>query len=234
METLPSITGLVVAPAGPVLISLYGTRLAKGSPSLMENLLGQLALLGLLAAVLAIVLVGEGAPFSSLGFRGLGLSTFVWGVGIAALFVFGFGPIIMRVPGWLGLPGFEEPLGHLRTLPPWYLILAVVVGGTVEEILYRGFAIAHLAGLVGSDWAAAAIVVVLAGIAHGPLWGWAPALTTVFSGAVLTGFYLWHRDIAANILAHVATDFVGIALPVLLAKVRTGRTGTGSDGVRDQ
>ena len=234
MEMLPSITGLAVALGGPVVISLYGTRPARGSPTLAENMLCQFALVGLLAAVLAVALAWEGAPLSSLGFRGIGLSTFVWGIGIAALFVFGFGPIIMRVPGWLSLPGFEEPLEHLRTLPPWNLILAVVVGGTVEEILYRGFAIAHLAGLVGSDWAAAAIVVALAGIAHGPLWGWAPALTTVFSGAVLTAFYLWHRDITANILAHVATDFVGIALPVLLAKGRTRRTGTGSDGVRDQ
>ncbi len=234
MEMLPSITGLVVALGGPALISFYGTRPAGGSPGLAENLLCQLALLGLLAAVLAIVLAWEGAPLSSLGFRGIGLSTLMWGVGIAVLFVIGLGPIIMRVPGWLGLPGFEAPLEGLRTQPLWYLILAVIVGGTVEEILYRGFALERLAGLAGSDWVAAVVVVVLSGIAHVPLWGWAPALTTMFSAAVLTVFYLWHRDIAANILAHVATDFVGIALPVLLARGRAGRIGTGSDGGRDR
>lgn len=234
MEMLPSIIGLVIALAGPPLISFYGTRLARGSLTLTTNLLCQLALLGLLAAVLVIVLVWEGAPLLSLGFRGVGLSTIMWGIGIAALFVFGFGPIIMRVPRWFGLSGFEKPLEGLRTLPLWYLILAIIVGGTVEEILYRGFAIEHLASLVGSYWAAAAVIVVLSGIAHVPLWGWAPALTTAFSGAVLTAFYLWHRDIAANIMAHVATDFVGITLPVLLAKGGAARIRTGSDGVRNQ
>ena len=93
----------------------------------------------------------------------------------------------------------------------------------MEEVLYRGFALDHLARLSGSDWMAAALVVAAFGLAHVPLWGWAPALTTAISGAALTLFYLWHRDLAANIAAHVATDFVGIVLPALAAKPRRRR-----------
>lgn len=45
---------------------------------------------------------------------------------------------------------------------------------------------------------------------------WTPGLTTMFFGAILAAFYLWYRDIVANILAHVVIDFVGIVLPTLL------------------
>ncbi len=171
-------------------------------------------------AIMLIVLVWEGAPLSSLGLRPVGLSTFAWAAGIAALFIFLLGPVILRIPEWLGRPGFDRPLADLQKLPVWYLLLAVLVGGSVEELLYRGFAIERLAHIIGSDWLAAVVVTAMFGLGHVPLWGWTPALTTMIPGAVLTIFYLWHRDITANILAHVATDFVGIVLPMLLAKKR--------------
>ena len=220
MEMLPSIAGLLIALGGPPLVAFYGTHGASRPESLATNLLCQAALLGLLMAIMLIVLVWERAPLSSLGLRPVGLSTFAWAAGIAALFIFLLGPVILRIPEWLGRPGFDRPLADLQKLPVWYLLLAVLVGGSVEELLYRGFAIERLAHIIGSDWLAAAAVIALFGLGHVPLWGWTPALTTMIPGAVLTIFYLWHRDITANILAHVATDFVGIVLPVLLAKKR--------------
>ncbi len=43
---------------------------------------------------------------------------------------------------------------------------------------------------------------------------WMPC---VVSGALGTAFYLWRRNLLANIIARVATDFIGIVLPSLLA-----------------
>ena len=220
MEMLPSIAGLLIALGGPPLVAFYGAHGASRPESLATNLLCQAALLGLLMAIMLIVLVWEGAPLSSLGLRPVDLTTFAWAAGIASLFVFLLGPIILRLPEWLGRPGFEKPLAGLQKLPVWYLLLAVFVGGSVEELLYRGFAIERLAHIIGSDWLAAVAVIALFGLGHVPLWGWTPALTMMIPGAILTIFYLWHRDIAANILAHVTTDFVGIVLPVLLARTR--------------
>ena len=137
---------------------------------------------------------------------------------MAATFILAVGPIVLRVPAWLGQPGFERGLADLHALPTWFLTLAVIIGGVVEEILYRGFAIGHLGSLFQSQWLAAIVVVIAFGLAHWPLWGWAPALTTVLSGALLTAFFLVHGDLTANILAHVATDFVGITLPALSAR----------------
>jgi hypothetical protein len=40
---------------------------------------------------------------------------------------------------------------------------------------------------------------------------------TVVSGALGTAFYVWRRDLLANMIAHVTMDFIGIIIPSLLA-----------------
>ena len=42
-------------------------------------------------------------------------------------------------------------------------------------------------------------------------------MTTLASGALATAFFVWRRDLLANVVAHVVTDFVGIVVPLLLA-----------------
>jgi membrane protease YdiL (CAAX protease family) len=214
---------VILALAGPPLVAWTGVRFAGRSPSMTSRLLGQAALLALLAGILGIVVIWERAPLSSLGLRPLTVSTVVWGLALAALFVFAVGPVLMRIPGWLGLAGFGAGLADLGRLPVWYLCLAIVIGGVVEEVLYRGFAIERLAGLLDSPWLAALVTLTLFGLAHVPLWGVGPALTTVLSGGILTAFYLWHRDLVANVIGHVSTDFVGIVLGPLLARLRAVR-----------
>ena len=126
------------------------------------------------------------------------------------------GPLLLRLPGWLGLGGFAPTLARLASLPLWYLLLAVLVGGVAEEILYHGYALDRLGILLGSPWFAGLMVVLLFGLGHIPLWGIGQALTTTISGAALTLFFLWHGDLLANIIAHVATDFAGIVLRRLI------------------
>jgi membrane protease YdiL (CAAX protease family) len=116
------------------------------------------------------------------------------------------------------IPWFSAGLSKLAAYPVWYLVLAVLIGGTAEEFLYRGYAVERLASLTGSCWTAGIISVFLSGLAHIPMWGWPAALTTVVSGALATAFYIWRRDLLANIIAHVAADFAGIVVPLLLAR----------------
>ena len=219
-----TLVGLLLALAGPPLIALIGNRPASGSPALPGLLLGQALLVGLAAAVVAIVLLWEGQPLSSIGLQPPGWSTLAWGAGMAAFFILLLGPLLLRLPGWLGLGGFAPTLARLASLPLWYLLLAVLIGGVAEEILYRGYALDRLGSLLGSPWLAGLAVVLLFGLAHIPLWGVGPALTTTISGAALTLFFLWQGDLLANIIAHVVTDFAGIVLPPLLQALRR-RTG---------
>jgi membrane protease YdiL (CAAX protease family) len=61
-----------------------------------------------------------------------------------------------------------------------------------------------------SRTAGAAVASLVFAFAHAPLWGLGAATLLVLPAAVGAAFYGWRRDLAALILAHIATDFMGI------------------------
>lgn len=135
--------------------------------------------------------------------------TLVWGLGTAGLFIWVIGGPLMRLPETLGLSGFERGMAILERLPRWAVAVSVLVGGVAEELLYRfvGF------GLLTNIWGEPAAFLVASfcfGLAHWPLWGAGPAVSTAVSGAIFTGLYAVHGDLWACILAHVLIDAAGL------------------------
>jgi membrane protease YdiL (CAAX protease family) len=162
--------------------------------------------------VLVIILRGEHLPLSSIG---IGTSPFkkslLWGfvlavlcgliaVAIAALTHYGGGPA-------------AEAFGKL---PLWLITLIVFRAGVVEELFYRGYAIERLQVLGLNRYLAAAIPLVIFAVGH---WtgGWANIVIALALGAVLSGFYLWRRDLIANMIGHFLVDFVANVLPKLFS-----------------
>ena len=77
--------------------------------------------------------------------------------------------------------------------------------GAVEEFLYRGYATERLGALTGSRGVGAGLATLGFALAHVPAWGLGFALTADLPfGIVMTAFYLWRRDLLANMLAHSA------------------------------
>lgn len=215
-----TVFGLLLAMLGPILIAIAGEKLVKPPHRLRSLLIAQGALVAVVAVILSLVFFWEGSSAASIGLRSLRLEPLAWGLALAAFFIYVFGPAAYWTLRRFRLGGFEKGLSQLQGLPVWYLILAVVIGGIAEEILYRGYAVERIAALTGSLWLAGAIQLVVFAVAHVPMWGWGPALTTLAAGAILPAFYLWQRDLAACIVAHVVTDFVGIVMPHLVASRR--------------
>jgi uncharacterized protein len=81
--------------------------------------------------------------------------------------------------------------------------LCRATGGVVEEVLYRGYAVERLGTITGRPWVGGVISVFAFGLAHVPGWGVPFALAADLPfGLLMTMFYLWRRDLPANILAH--------------------------------
>jgi CAAX protease family protein len=164
------------------------------------------------AALLVIVRHGE-----HLSLRSIGLGTarwwasILWGLvisvvsatavgGLAYLTGYGHGP---------GSAAFEK-------LPLWLITLIVFRAGMVEELFYRGYAIERLQMIgLGRFWS---ITIPLVIFSLGHLSGGAAnVLIALAAGAILTGFYLWRRDLVANMIGHGLVDFVANVLPRLFA-----------------
>ena len=99
-------------------------------------------------------------------------------------------------------------------LPVWLVTLIVVRAGVLEELFYRGYAIERLQALGLNRYWAGTIPLVIFSVGH---WtgGWANMVIALVLGAALTFFYLWRRDLVANMIGHFMVDFIANVLPRL-------------------
>lgn len=163
-------------------------------------------------ALLALVRRGEHLPLSSIGIgtRGWGKSI-LWGLAIfvACMVV---GGVLVHLTGFDG----GRSGAAFSRLPLWMITLVVLRAGVVEELFYRGYAIERLQALGLNRFVAAGIPLIIFAAGH---WtgGAANILIALALGAILAGFYLWHRDLVANMIGHFAVDFVANVLPRLFS-----------------
>jgi membrane protease YdiL (CAAX protease family) len=159
-------------------------------------------------ALLIIVRRGEHLPLTSIGIGTSRLSfSILWGIVLTFVCAaVGFG--IAVVTHFHGGRSGES----LAKLPLWLVSLIVVRAGVIEELFYRGYAIERLQVLGLRKYWAAAIPLVIFAVGH---WsgGWANIVIALALGGILSGFYLWRRDLIANIIAHFMVDFIGVVLP---------------------
>jgi len=166
------------------------------------------------SAIVLLILVrrGERLPFTSVG---LGTSTWwksiLWGLVIAVACAI-VGGVLAALTGYGHGPGSAA----FEKLPLWLITLIVFRAGVVEELFYRGYAIERLQALGLNGYWAAAIPLVIFGLGH---WtgGAANIVIALALGAILAGFYLWRRDLIANMIGHFAVDFVANVLPKLFS-----------------
>jgi membrane protease YdiL (CAAX protease family) len=164
------------------------------------------------AALLVIIRRGE-----HLSFRSIGLSTCRWWKSIACGLV-----IAVASAAVVGSLAYVTGYGHgpgsaaFEKLPLWLVTLIVFRAGVVEELFYRGYAIERLQMVrLGRFWSVT-IPLVIFSLGH---WsgGAANILIAFAAGLILTGFYLWRRDLVANMIGHGLVDFVASVVPQLFS-----------------
>jgi membrane protease YdiL (CAAX protease family) len=227
--------------------SLLGLLLAMGLPSLfalikrgdrhapIRQTQHLLTTWGICLALLAWVLLVEQRPLASIGI--------VWGNYLAWLIGAMLGLTILSTSvisviqaskaGKAAVPeGSEEGLMRLVATPARFRWAVVITAGITEEILFRGYPIERLAELTGSLWLAALIPLAVFTLAHLGGWSLGHLVGVLFGGGLLTGLYLWQRDLIACMIAHALIDALIIFLPALLKKLAARRDQDLSSGPR--
>jgi CAAX protease family protein len=163
-------------------------------------------------ALIVIIRRGEHLPMRSIG---LGTArwwkSILWGfiIAIVSMVVVGGLAYLTHYGNGPGSAAFEK-------LPLWLITAIVFRAGVVEELFYRGYAIERLQLIgLGRVWSVA-IPLVIFSLGH---WsgGAANILIAFAAGLILTGFYLWRRDLVANMIGHGLVDFIANVLPKLFA-----------------
>jgi membrane protease YdiL (CAAX protease family) len=97
--------------------------------------------------------------------------------------------------------------------PIWFATLSSAIRpGIVEELFFRGYAIERLESMGLGRVLSAGIPLVIFAATH---WtGGIPSVIIAFVvGAVAAVFYLWRRDLVANMIGHGLSNFLGLVLP---------------------
>jgi membrane protease YdiL (CAAX protease family) len=149
--------------------------------------------------------------------RSIGLGTARWWKSILWGFVIAIvSAVVVGALAYVTSYGHGPGSAAFEKLPLWLITAIVLRAGVVEELFYRGYAIERLRMIgFGRIWSVA-IPLVIFSLGH---WsgGAANILIAFAAGLILTGFYLWRRDLAANMIGHGLVDFVANVLPKLLS-----------------
>lgn len=199
--------GLFIALFGMLIVRPL-VNYAWPTPNLSSALVKEAGMWLVAVVLIVIVRMGEGLPLTSIG---LGTTrwgkSILWGLllGVACLLVAG---------GLIALTGFTggEAGKALGKLPVWLVSLIVLRAGVVEELCYRGYAIERLHTLGLPRGLAAGVPLLIFGVGH---WtgGWANIVIALVLGGILALFFIWRRDLAANMIGHWFVDFVGNVVP---------------------
>lgn len=195
---------LVAALAGPPVFFVASDRLFGDSPPLATQIALQALYCALAALIFWIVVGAERLPLSSIGIRRPDGTTVASGVLLWVVVLYLL-PILTTPLTHLfgGASTVDAGVEKLARLPAWFRVVIGLTGGIIEELLYRGYAIERLAAMTGRRWLAATISAVIFGIGHIPAWGLGFALAADLPfGVVMTLFYVWRRDLVANMIAH--------------------------------
>jgi membrane protease YdiL (CAAX protease family) len=193
-----------------MLTQLRPAELAPNAGLVVQLLIGEAGWWILGSAVLAWVIRSEGEHVSSIGLKPVSGRAIAWGIGgffgLFALFV-----LAQTLIAALGVKAAAAAMSF-ADVPAWLIVLMAVRAGVVEEILFRGYAITRLESLTGRTWLAALVSLLVFVALHAGSWSASHLLFVSLAGGALTGLYLWHRNLTANIIAHTTFDIAGLLL----------------------
>jgi membrane protease YdiL (CAAX protease family) len=203
---LPTIVALIVAFAGGPLFVLVSDKVFGPTPGIGIQVVLQLLYCGLAGFIVWVVVSQEHLPLRSIGWRRPNWVTCVTGALLGLFCFIGFPLITAPLVNLADDGGLQAGIQKLAALPIWFRLIVAVTGGIIEETLYRGYAVERLAMITGRAWVGGVISMIIFGLAHIPSWGVGFSLAADLPfGVVMTLFYLWRRDLLANIIAHSGT-----------------------------
>jgi membrane protease YdiL (CAAX protease family) len=210
-----SVLGLALAFGWPLALLIPGLSTHQVT-NVHDDLVGAVIKWLVVLALCAIAFGIQRRKPGELGVRPLG-----WRDALAAMGAFVLALILSGAASrFVTMPSSVSDLNKLAAVPLGVRVVVVLTAAICEEFMYRGFGIEQLASLLGNRWLGGLLSLVLFTVSHAGLYGWSAALVIPgIVGAVVTGLYLWRRNLPACMLMHAIID--GMFLLLMPALIHT-------------
>lgn len=199
--------GLFIALFG-FLVLRFGSRALRIPDTTVAGVWKEVAVWTMAALLIVVICFGERLPLSSIR---LGVAPWRQSLRYGCILAGLCGVtawIVIQFTGYGHGPGSAE----FNKIPIWLETLMVIRAGVVEELFFRGYAIERLEAIGCGRAVSAAIPLAIFAAIH---WtGGLPNIIIAFVlGTIITVFYIWRRDLVANMIGHGFSDFLGLVLP---------------------
>ena len=211
---LPATIGLTVALAGPFLVQfvLAPLMLQSSLRPTIAVLLSQAMLWLLAGTVIAITRWWERKPWLWLGLRPITWRAVLLACVLGVVLVFAVAALTAAVIRLMPPSDGGTVDSVAASAPAWLLLVIVLTASVTEELFFRAYPIEHLARLTGSRWPGALLGLAAFVALHLQGWNLGHVIGVVLPlGAVMTGLYLWRRNLIFMIITHFLLD-----LPIVL------------------
>ena len=210
---LSTLIGLAVAFGWPLLLTIPGVSNHQITDA--HDDIVHMCAKWLVVVILCMIVFGiQRRQVSEFGIRRMGWRGALAGLA-GGVVAFALGGAASR---FVMMPSSQSMLRKLAAVPLELRIAVVLTAAITEEFIYRGFGIEELADLTGKRWLAGLLSLILFTVSHAGLYGMSAALIVPgLAGAVLTGLYLWRRNLPSCMLMHAIIDGITvIAIPAVM------------------
>lgn len=201
--------GLVLSLILPVLYILWiaPNQIQPVVDTLSYTLIGFAVLWILALSICLYVTQIEKRPFTSIGWEALSWKSSFLAIGLG-VFLSLLVPALTFLVSSIIKSSDSGSITQVATSFPWWVILlSVITAGVTEEILFRGYSISRLIEKTGNKWMSAIISLIFFICIHSSGWNLAHIIGVVIPlGAILTGLFLWKRNLLFVIIVHIMID----------------------------
>lgn len=201
--------GLGLSLIAPVLYILWiGPFFIKPFVGTLTYTLISFGILWFLAlSICFYVLFIEKRPLTSIGWEVLSWKLILLAIGLGVLLSL-LVPVLTLLISLIIKPSDTGSISQVASSFPWWVILlSVITAGVTEEILFRAYPLSRLLEKIGNKWLSAIISLIFFVFIHSTGWNLAHIIGVVIPlGAILTGLFLWKRNLLFVIIVHIMID----------------------------
>jgi len=208
-DRIKAAIGLALSLGAALALTRFG---APPKAALETRLSYEAAWWGAAAVTMLYALIAERKPVASIGLRKPSWRDIAIGGGAGLLIVAGTIFVYMTLFPVLLLSISMSHIPNIVEMPYWYRLVMVLRIALVGELLFRAYAVERMEELGLSGWIAGAISLAAFIAANWSGWNPVESITMVFSGAALTGLYMWRRNLYVNMIARFAALGAGYLL----------------------